>query len=50
MHAGLVFDGQPVLLPPKEKGLLHVLLAARGQIVRKEDLMVKVWGGTRNLG
>lgn len=44
VHAGLVYDGQPVHLPPKEKGLLHVLLAARGQIVRKEDLMVKVWG------
>ena len=43
-HAGLVFDGQPVHLPPKEKGLLQALLAARGQIVRKEDLMVKVWG------
>jgi transcriptional regulator HilA, main transcriptional regulator of SPI1 len=43
-HAGLVFDGQPVHLPPKEKGLLHALLTARGQIVRKEDLMVKVWG------
>lgn len=44
VHAGLIYDGQPVHLPPKEKGLLHVLLAARGQIVRKEDLMVKVWG------
>lgn len=43
-HAGLVFDGQPVHLPPKEKGLLQALLAAHGQIVRKEDLMVKVWG------
>lgn len=43
-HAGLVFDGQPVHLPPKEKGLLQALLMARGQIVRKEDLMVKVWG------
>jgi DNA-binding winged helix-turn-helix (wHTH) protein/Flp pilus assembly protein TadD len=43
-HAGLVFDGQPVHLPPKEKGLLQALLVARGQIVRKEDLMVKVWG------
>ena len=43
-HAGLVYDGQPVHLPPKEKGLLQALLAARGQIVRKEDLMVKVWG------
>lgn len=43
-HAGLVFDGQPVHLPPKEKGLLQALLVARGHIVRKEDLMVKVWG------
>lgn len=43
-HAGLVYDGQPVHLPPKEKGLLQALLVARGQIVRKEDLMVKVWG------
>jgi DNA-binding winged helix-turn-helix (wHTH) protein/Flp pilus assembly protein TadD len=43
-HAGLVYDGQPVHLPPKERGLLQVLLAARGQIVRKEDLMIKVWG------
>lgn len=43
-HAGLIYDGQPVHLPPKEKGLLQALLAARGQIVRKEDLMVKVWG------
>lgn len=43
-HAGLEFDGKPVHLPPKEKGLLNALLTARGQIVRKEDLMVKVWG------
>ncbi len=43
-HAGLVYDGQAVHLPPKEKGLLQALLGARGQIVRKEDLMVKVWG------
>ena len=44
MHAGLAYEGKPVHLPPKEKGLLQALLAARGQIVRKEDLMVKVWG------
>lgn len=43
-HVGLVYDGKPVHLPPKEKGLLHALLVARGEIVRKEDLMVKVWG------
>lgn len=43
-HAGLAHGGQPVHLPPKEKGLLQALLAARGQIVRKEDLMIKVWG------
>ena len=44
LHAGLIYDGQPVHLPPKEKGLLHTLLDARGKIVRKEDLMIKVWG------
>lgn len=43
-HAGLSYDGFEVHLPPKEKGLLHHLLKARGQIVPKEDLMVKVWG------
>jgi DNA-binding response OmpR family regulator len=34
-HAGLNFDGHTIHLPPKERGLLHLLLAARGQIVRK---------------
>jgi len=43
-HAGLVYEEQGVHLPPKEKGLLQALLLARGQIVRKEDLMEKVWG------
>ena len=43
-HAGLIYDGRAVHLPPKEKGLLLTLLVASGQIVRKEDLMVKVWG------
>jgi DNA-binding winged helix-turn-helix (wHTH) protein len=43
-HAGLVYEGRSVHLPPKEKGLLLALLMAHGQIVRKEDLMVKVWG------
>lgn len=43
-HAGLSFDGQPVHLPPKEKGLLQLLLAARGQVVRKDELVAKVWG------
>lgn len=42
-HIGLVFDGQPIHLPPKEKGLLQLLLAARGQIVRKSELAVKIW-------
>jgi DNA-binding winged helix-turn-helix (wHTH) protein/Tfp pilus assembly protein PilF len=43
-HAGLHYDSKPVHLPPKEKGLLQAMLAARGQIVRKEELMVRVWG------
>ena len=45
-HAGLSFDGQPVHLPPKEKGLLQLLLGARGQVVRKDDLVAKVWGSS----
>ena len=43
-HAGLLFDGQPVHLPPKEKGLLQLLLCARGQVVRKDQLITRVWG------
>jgi hypothetical protein len=29
-HAGLVYDGQSVHLPPKEKGLMQVLLSCPG--------------------
>lgn len=42
-HAGLSFDGRAVHLPPKEKGLLQLLLMARGQIVRKDGLWAAVW-------
>ena len=45
-RAGLSVYGKPVHLPPKEKGMLHVLLAARGQVVRKDELVTKVWGIT----
>ncbi len=45
-HAGLSYDGQSVHLPPKEKGLLQLLLSARGQVVRKDDLVTKVWGNS----
>jgi DNA-binding winged helix-turn-helix (wHTH) protein/Tfp pilus assembly protein PilF len=45
-HAGLSYDGQAVHLPPKEKGLLQLLLSARGQVVRKDDLVTKVWGNS----
>lgn len=43
VNAGLSYDGQPIHLPPKEKGLLHALLEARGQIVRKSELVAKIW-------
>jgi len=43
-HSGLYYDGQPVHLPPKERGLLQLLLMARGQVVRKDELVTKVWG------
>ena len=42
---GLVFNGASVHLPPKERALLKVLLGARGQVVRKEDLIGVVWAG-----
>lgn len=44
LNAGLRCDGRAVHLPPKEKGLLHMLLCARGQVVRKDELIAKVWG------
>lgn len=43
VNTGLTYDGQPIHLPPKEKGLLHLLLEARGQIVRKSELVAKIW-------
>jgi len=43
-NVGLIFDSQPVHLPPKERGILQVLLEARGQVVCKDDLIFRVWG------
>ena len=42
-HAGLRYGDAGIHLPPKEKGLLHLLLQARGQVVRKDELVSKVW-------
>ena len=41
--AGLRYGDRPIHLPPKEKGLLQSLLAARGQVVRKDEVIAKVW-------
>ena len=45
-NTGLRYCGQAVHLPPKEKGLLELLLTERGQVVRKDVLIEKVWAGT----
>ena len=42
-HAGLRYGHATIHLPPKEKGLLQLLLQARGQVVRKDELVSKVW-------
>lgn len=44
IHTGLQCAGKRVHLPPKERGLLQLLLQARGQVVRKDELLIQVWG------
>ena len=44
-EAGLHFNGNAVHLPPKERSLLNLLLAGRGQVVRKEELIQHIWSG-----
>jgi len=44
-HSGLQYKGQPVHLPPKERGLLYLLVSLRGKVVGKDELVAKVWGG-----
>ncbi|MGH9752968.1 MAG: tetratricopeptide repeat protein, partial [Blastocatellia bacterium] len=39
----LLRDGEPVLLPPKAFDTLLVLVANRGHILRKDDLLNAVW-------
>jgi DNA-binding response OmpR family regulator len=36
-------DGEPILLTPKEFGVLELLLAAGGAVVSQEDLLERVW-------
>ena len=45
-NSGLTYDDEAIHLPPKERGILQLLLAARGQIVRKDELIAKVWTRT----
>jgi len=44
IHSGLSFRGKPAHLQPKEKGLLHMLLASYGQVVRKPEVLAALWG------
>lgn len=37
-------DGQEVDLRPKEFDLLHTLLANRGKVIERNDLLERVWG------
>ena len=42
-HAALV-DGRRVDLPPKELAILRLLLEERGRVLRREDLLLRLWG------
>ena len=42
-HAALV-DGKRVDLPPKELAILRLLLEERGRVLRREDLLLRLWG------
>ena len=40
----VIFDGQPVQMPPKELELLHFLALHQNQVFTREQLLEKVWG------
>ena len=42
-HAALV-DGKRVDTPPKELAILRLLLEERGRVLRREDLLLRLWG------
>ena len=42
-QSGLTYDEKPVHLPPKERGILEMLVQARGEIVSKDALIAKIW-------
>ena len=42
-HAALV-AGRRVDLPPKELAILRLLLEERGRVLRREDLLLRLWG------
>jgi two-component system KDP operon response regulator KdpE len=41
-------EGQPVLLTPTEHRLLEVLVANRGRLLTREELLERVWGPGRS--
>lgn len=40
----VIYDGQPVQMPPKELELLHFLALHQNQVFTREQLLEKVWG------
>ena len=40
---GLVLDGRPIALSPLEYGVLLELVAARGAVVTRDELLTRVW-------
>lgn len=40
----VVVAGKSVRLPPKECGVLRMLVRARGALVRRQDMIKEVWG------
>jgi DNA-binding response OmpR family regulator len=43
-HLVTVAEGRPVPLPPKELGILSVLMRGAGRIVSHDELIQQVWG------
>jgi DNA-binding winged helix-turn-helix (wHTH) protein len=42
----LLHRGAPIPIPPKAFDTLIALVESDGRVIRKEELMAKVWGGT----
>ncbi|QOZ75383.1 hypothetical protein XH83_07985 [Bradyrhizobium sp. CCBAU 53351] len=46
----LTFSGQPVKLPSRALDILCELASVQGEVVSKDRLMEKIWGGPRGGG